>query len=66
MVNSKENFNFSLGVEGLRPVLKTPVRYPALPESGIFHISYFIFHISKLFHVIPDYNKGSNVFLLFF
>ena len=46
MVNSKENFNFSLGVEGLRPVLKTPVRYPALPEYGIFHISYFIFHIS--------------------
>ena len=64
MVNSKENFNFSLGVEGLRPVLKTPVRYPALPESGIFH--FFIFHISKLFHVIPDYNKGSNFFLHFF
>ena len=43
MVNGKENFNFGLGVEGLRPVLKTPVGYPALPESGIFHISYFIF-----------------------
>ena len=43
MLNGKENSKFGLGVEGLRPVLKTPVGYPALPESGIFYISYFIF-----------------------
>ena len=40
MLNGKENFKFGLGVEGLRPVLKTPVGYPALPESGIFQSSF--------------------------
>ena len=40
MLNGKENFKFGLGVEGLRPVLKTPVRYPASPESGIFQSSF--------------------------
>ena len=45
MVNSKENFNFSLGVEGLRPVLKTSVRYPALPGSGIFQ-SFFMSYLT--------------------
>ena len=45
MVNGKENFNFGLGVEGLRPVLKTPVGYPALPEPGIFQ-SFFMSYLT--------------------
>ena len=59
MLNGKENFKFGLGVEGLRPVLKTPVGYPALPESGIFQSSFMSYltiikvRMSSYFFLIP-------------
>ena len=54
MVNGKENFKFGLGVEGLWLVLKTPVRYPALPGSGIFQ-SFFMSYLTIIKVLMSSY-----------